>query len=158
MKDVKDLRTADLLLPPKLGRPTSGNALTNAQKQKAYRARKQAQGTVTVSLTMRELLAVVGRLNAFVSAAKGQGSMLELDLANAELISDSDLLFKRLVPLLDQSFGKFKDNLDAPKAIRRAQIAPGADGISAPIPGKAGPASQSKKNPKKSGRAENPTS
>jgi len=44
MKDPKDLSTSDLLLPPKLGRPRSGNALSNSQKQKAYRQRAKDSG------------------------------------------------------------------------------------------------------------------
>lgn len=35
----KQLQIADLELPPKRGRPSSGNALSNAEKQKAYRLR-----------------------------------------------------------------------------------------------------------------------
>lgn len=35
----KQLQIADLELPPKRGRPPSGNALSNAEKQKAYRLR-----------------------------------------------------------------------------------------------------------------------
>lgn len=35
----KQLQIADLDLPPKRGRPPSGNALSNAEKQKAYRLR-----------------------------------------------------------------------------------------------------------------------
>lgn len=45
MTDVhKQLSIADLDLPPKRGRPKSGNALSNAQKQKLYRERAKQAG------------------------------------------------------------------------------------------------------------------
>jgi len=40
----KQLQLADLELPPKRGRPKSGNALSNAQKQKLYRERAKQAG------------------------------------------------------------------------------------------------------------------
>lgn len=38
---LKQLSIADLDLPPKRGRPKTGNALSNADKQKAYRLRQK---------------------------------------------------------------------------------------------------------------------
>ena len=55
MKDLKDLQTADLALPPKLGRPRSGNALSNSEKQKAYRNRNKAVGKKPLLFTRSEL-------------------------------------------------------------------------------------------------------
>lgn len=40
----KQLSIADLDLPPKRGRPKSGNALSNKQKQKLYRERAKQAG------------------------------------------------------------------------------------------------------------------
>jgi len=100
MKDVKDLRTADLSLPPKLGRPVSGNALSNSQKQKAYRQRKREQGSVTVILTLDELARLVGHLNLAPAGYPDYQAM-------------NDALLARLAPLLDPALHKFRDGLDA---------------------------------------------
>jgi len=49
MKDVNDKQTADLLpVPARRGRPVTGNALSSAEKQAAYRKRL-AENTVTVT-------------------------------------------------------------------------------------------------------------
>jgi hypothetical protein len=50
----KQLRIADLDLPAKRGRPKSGNALSNAQKQKIYRERSKQAGKKPVLLTKEE--------------------------------------------------------------------------------------------------------
>jgi len=46
----KQLSIADLDLPPKRGRPKSGNALSNAEKQKLYRERAKLRGVGQVLL------------------------------------------------------------------------------------------------------------
>lgn len=46
----KQLSIADLDLPPKRGRPKSGNALSNSQKQKLYRQRVKERGARAVLL------------------------------------------------------------------------------------------------------------
>lgn len=43
MKDSNDKQTLDLLDKPRRGRPVTGNAKTQAQIQREYRARKKAQ-------------------------------------------------------------------------------------------------------------------
>lgn len=75
MKDVKDLRTADLLLPPKLGRPISGNALSNAAKQKAYRDRKNGK---SILLTDDESSLIYAALNHFAEFGKSKHSYQEI--------------------------------------------------------------------------------
>lgn len=61
MKDKLDDRTVDFIpQKPKRGRPTTGRAMTPAQKQAAYRARKAA---LTVSVTFnREDINTLKRL------------------------------------------------------------------------------------------------
>ncbi len=55
MKDVNDNQTADLLPTPRpRGRPSTGKALTPAQKQAAYRARL-AEKSVTVTINRSDL-------------------------------------------------------------------------------------------------------
>lgn len=44
MKDPNDSATIDALDAPRRGRPKSGNALSNAEKQRRYRERKKAAG------------------------------------------------------------------------------------------------------------------
>lgn len=55
MKDPKDTATIDALETPQRGRPKSGNALSNAEKQRAYRERKKSEKSSTVVLTLHEL-------------------------------------------------------------------------------------------------------
>jgi hypothetical protein len=55
MKDPADNLTRDLIDAPRLGRPPTGKAKTNAQVQKEYRARQKRAGGLTVSLSLDEL-------------------------------------------------------------------------------------------------------
>jgi len=55
MKDQLDDRTVDFIpQKPKRGRPTTGRAMTPAQKQAAYRAR-QAELVVTVTFNREDI-------------------------------------------------------------------------------------------------------
>ncbi|GIU14250.1 MAG: hypothetical protein ACRCT7_18755 [Shewanella sp.] len=55
MKDKLDDRTVDFIpQKPKRGRPTTGRAMTPAQKQAAYRAR-QAELVVTVTFNREDI-------------------------------------------------------------------------------------------------------
>ena len=55
MKDPFDVRTADLIpQKPKRGRPSTGRAMTAAEKQAAYRAR-QAELVVTVTFNREDI-------------------------------------------------------------------------------------------------------
>lgn len=59
MKDSNDKATKDMLNKSGRGRPSTGKAMTDAQKQKAYRARKKASGEYqqfTLHRDERELL------------------------------------------------------------------------------------------------------
>jgi hypothetical protein len=60
----KQLQIADLELPPKRGRPKSGNALPNSEKQRRYRERQKASGVSAVSLNHEELCIIQGLLTA----------------------------------------------------------------------------------------------
>jgi len=60
----KQLQIADLDLPPKRGRPKSGNALSNAEKQREYRNRLKASGSALVTLNHEELSIIAGLLLA----------------------------------------------------------------------------------------------
>lgn len=64
----KQLSLADLALPPKRGRPKSGNALSNADKQREYRRRLKAAGSVHSTFTHEELAILAGLLIAASSA------------------------------------------------------------------------------------------
>lgn len=60
----KQLQIADLDLPPKRGRPPSGNALSNAEKQRAYRLRlkdKPAPKSASSADHVREIHDCYGR-------------------------------------------------------------------------------------------------
>lgn len=63
----KQLQLADLELPAKRGRPKSGNALSNADKQRDYRNRKKASGAVHMTLGHEELCILSGFLHAVIS-------------------------------------------------------------------------------------------
>lgn len=60
MKDKYDKLTGDLITKRGPGRPVTGKALTAAEKQKAYRARKKAEAkdymTLIIHRDERELL------------------------------------------------------------------------------------------------------
>jgi len=113
MKDAKDLRAADLALPPKLGRPVSGNALSNSQKQKAYRLRKRVQGSVSVVLTIDELCLISSALIALENCAKGKDWRIEATVNRPGAAAEFAALADRFKPLLDQSFEKFREGSDA---------------------------------------------
>lgn len=81
----KQLQIADLELPAKRGRPKSGNALSNAEKQREYRNRRKAAGASVVTLDHEELSIICGVLRALTAdepwrldmIKKGYGSQLE---------------------------------------------------------------------------------
>ncbi len=55
MKDVNDNQTADLLpLKRPRGRPRTGTAMTQAERQAKYRA-KQAENTITVTFNREDV-------------------------------------------------------------------------------------------------------
>ena len=64
MKDAHDSKTLDLIpTPAKRGRPRTGRAMTAAEKQAAYRARKSAL-TVTVTINREDINALQTLINA----------------------------------------------------------------------------------------------
>lgn len=63
----KQLSIADMDLPPKRGRPKSGNALSNADKQREYRKRQKASGAVQMTLAHEDLCILSGLLLAVIS-------------------------------------------------------------------------------------------
>lgn len=85
MKDVNDNQTADLLpLKRRRGRPVTGKAMTQAERQAKYRA-KVAQNNVTVTLN-RELLE---RLDAQMQALRNGSSVQILTAEEAGLVLES---------------------------------------------------------------------
>lgn len=67
MRDPNDTQTHDLLpLPRRRGRPSTGTALTPAQKQAAYRARQRAR-TVTVTFDRAAIDALDSHIRALVA-------------------------------------------------------------------------------------------
>jgi hypothetical protein len=60
----KQLQISDLELPAKRGRPKSGNALPNSEKQRRYRERQKASGVAAVALNHEELCIIQGLLMA----------------------------------------------------------------------------------------------
>jgi hypothetical protein len=64
----KQLSISDLDLPPKRGRPKSGNALSNSEKQKAYRQRTKATGATAVTLSHLDLCLIGGLITATLNA------------------------------------------------------------------------------------------
>lgn len=74
MKDPNDTSTIDALETPRRGRPKSGNALSNAEKQRLYRERVKAakqrqrmtQGALKpVDMTTSELCHVIQALKEY---------------------------------------------------------------------------------------------
>ena len=85
MKDVNDNQTADLLpLKRPRGRPSTGKAMTQAERQAKYRA-KVAQNNVTVTVN-RGLLE---RLDAQMQALRDGGSAQILTPEEAGLVLDA---------------------------------------------------------------------
>lgn len=72
----KQLTLSDLDLPRPRGRPKTGKALTNAEKQAAYRLRNKGR---TVRLTFTEMNTVISALYFF--AEHGKSSHTYADLA-----------------------------------------------------------------------------
>lgn len=83
MKDPHDQGTPDLLpLPKTRGRPKTGNALSNAEKQRAYRQRlkakkqqraeylEQFQDSFVVRLSPHELVNIVYALDYYTKSLK----------------------------------------------------------------------------------------
>ncbi|MNZ29797.1 hypothetical protein D3C78_470510 [compost metagenome] len=66
MKDSNDTATIDALEAPRRGRPKTGNALSNAEKQKAYRARLAAEKVSHVQLDLYELASCVASLGFLI--------------------------------------------------------------------------------------------
>lgn len=67
MRDPNDTKTHDLLpTPRRRGRPSTGTALTPAQKQAAYRARQRAR-TVTVTFDRAAIDALDSHIRALVA-------------------------------------------------------------------------------------------
>ncbi len=67
MRDLHDHSTSDLLpTPRRRGRPSTGTALTPAQKQAAYRARQRAR-TVTVTFDRAAVDALDSHIRALVA-------------------------------------------------------------------------------------------
>lgn len=62
MKDLHDKLTGDLITKRGPGRPVTGKALSPAEKQKAYRARRKESGEISVTLTKSEATAIVSLL------------------------------------------------------------------------------------------------
>lgn len=62
MKEITDKKTADLFSKRGPGRPATGNAMSAAEKQKAYRARRKDSGDISVTLTKSEATAIVSLL------------------------------------------------------------------------------------------------
>ncbi len=50
---------------PSRGRPKSGNALSNADKQRAYRERKKAEGVQSLAVTKNEAQELLRALNNY---------------------------------------------------------------------------------------------
>ncbi len=85
MKDVNDNQTADLLpLKRPRGRPATGKAMTQAERQAKYRA-KVAQNNVTVTLN-RGLLE---RLDAHMQALRDGSSAQILTPEEAGFVLDA---------------------------------------------------------------------
>lgn len=97
MKDPNDSATIDALEAPRRGRPSSGNALSNAEKQRAYRERVKAakqdqerrQGAFKpVDMTSSELCHIIQALKEY-STTMGP--------ANAHHRPMHDALLERLI-------------------------------------------------------------
>ena len=74
MKDEHDSKTLDLIpTPAKRGRPRTGRAMTAAEKQAAYRARKSAL-TVTVTINREDINALQTLINAGVEQVDTVGA------------------------------------------------------------------------------------
>jgi hypothetical protein len=74
MKDQHDSKTLDLIpTPAKRGRPRTGRAMTAAEKQAAYRARKSAL-TVTVTINREDVNALQTLINAGVGQVDTVGA------------------------------------------------------------------------------------
>ena len=74
MKDVNDNQTADLLpLKRPRGRPSTGKAMTQAERQAKYRA-KMADITVTVTFNREDINALQTLINAGVEQVDTVGA------------------------------------------------------------------------------------
>jgi len=97
VKDVNDNATLDAFAAPRRGRPKTGNALSNADKQRAYRERKKASKQVKertqgafkpVDMTLSELCHIIAALDSYTETMCPQ---------NAHRLPMHNALLERLI-------------------------------------------------------------
>lgn len=99
MKDSHDTKTADLLPVPKpRGRPRTGTAMTNAERQAKYRAKRalQTENPVTVTINSDDLVTVTIKRDEFslletiVQVASEAGGAFGLSVGDRLVLSRLD--------------------------------------------------------------------
>lgn len=121
MRDVTDNKTGELEVGEVKrgrGRPRKADAMTNAQRQAAYRARHRAPNTVTVGGVTRKADVGDGALLAFANA--------ELDRVRADL-AWSDSHRQELLNANEKAFSTIRSLRAQLKAAKDAEIAARAE-------------------------------